>query len=114
MGLLLILAFVLEWFYPTLFEAFRHGQTPGKKAMGIVVVHANGSPLSFNGSLIRNLLRTADAFPLFYLLGFVCTLISPVISGLVTWPPIHWLSTWKRHPQSASRAVAKARPRTGR
>jgi len=77
MGLLLILAFVLEWFYPTLFEAFRHGQTPGKKAMGIVVVHANGSPLSFNGSLIRNLLRTADAFPLFYLLGFICTLISP-------------------------------------
>ena len=45
--------------------------------MGIAVVHANGSPLSFNGSLIRNLLRTADAFPLFYLLGFVTTLISP-------------------------------------
>ena len=45
--------------------------------MGIAVVHSNGSPLSFNGSLIRNLLCTADAFPLFYLLGFVSTLISP-------------------------------------
>ena len=77
MGLLLIMAFVLEWFSPPLFEASRHGQTPGKKAMRLVVVHANGSPLSFNGSLIRNLLRTADAFPLFYLLGFICTLISP-------------------------------------
>lgn len=76
-GLLLIIGFALEWFYPTLFEALRHGQTPGKKAMGIAVVHANGSPLSFNGSLIRNLLRTADAFPLFYLLGFITTLISP-------------------------------------
>ena len=76
-GVILISLFLLEWFYPTLFEAFRHGQTPGKKAMGLVVVHANGSPLSFNGSLIRNLLRTADAFPLFYLLGFICTLISP-------------------------------------
>lgn len=76
-GLLLIIGFALEWFYPTLFEALRNGQTPGKKAMGIAVVHANGSPLSFNGSLIRNLLRTADAFPLFYLLGFITTLISP-------------------------------------
>ncbi len=76
-GLLMIIGFALEWFYPTLFEALRHGQTPGKKAMGIAVVHANGSPLSFNGSLIRNLLRTADAFPLFYLLGFVTTLLSP-------------------------------------
>ncbi|ERP86703.1 RDD family protein [Alcanivorax sp. P2S70] len=76
-GLMLITLFLLEWFYPTLFEALRHGQTPGKKWMGIAVVHSNGSPLSFNGSLIRNLLRTADAFPLFYLLGFVSTLISP-------------------------------------
>ena len=76
-GMLLISLFLLEWFYPTLFEAFRNGQTPGKKAMGIAVVHSNGTPLSFNGSLIRNLLRTADAFPLFYLLGFVTTLISP-------------------------------------
>ncbi|MCG8394444.1 MAG: RDD family protein [Pseudomonadales bacterium] len=76
-GLLMILMFMLEWFYPALFEALRHGQTPGKKAMGIAVVHANGSPLSFNGSLIRNLLRTADAFPLFYLLGFITTLINP-------------------------------------
>ncbi|MCK0152213.1 RDD family protein [Alcanivorax sp. S6407] len=76
-GVILISLFLLEWFYPTLFEAFRNGQTPGKKFMGIAVVHSNGTPLSFNGSLIRNLLRTADAFPLFYLLGFVTTLISP-------------------------------------
>ncbi|MDX1804396.1 MAG: RDD family protein [Alcanivorax sp.] len=76
MGLAAILAFFLEWFYPTLFEAFRNGQTPGKKAMGLAVIHANGSPLSFNGSLIRNLLRTADIFPMFYLTGFVACLLS--------------------------------------
>ncbi|MGB1466165.1 MAG: RDD family protein [Alcanivorax nanhaiticus] len=76
-GIMLITLFLLEWFYPTLFEALRHGQTPGKKFMGIAVVHSNGTPLSFNGSLIRNLLRTADAFPLFYLLGFISTLLSP-------------------------------------
>ena len=77
LAIMLILGFLLEWFYPTLFEALRHGQTPGKKFMDIAVVHTNGTPLSFNGSLIRNLLRTADAFPLFYLLGFVSTLLSP-------------------------------------
>ena len=32
-GLMLITLFLLEWFYPTLFEALRHGQTPGKKMM---------------------------------------------------------------------------------
>jgi uncharacterized RDD family membrane protein YckC len=76
-GLLLIIGFAPDGLPPTLFDARRHGPTPDQTAMGSAVVHANGSPLSFNGSLIRNLLRTADAFPLFYLLGFVTTLISP-------------------------------------
>lgn len=75
-GLLLLAAFCLEWFYPTLFEAFWHGQTPGKKLMGLVVLHADGSPLSFNGSVLRNLLRSADIFPFFYLFGFVSVLFT--------------------------------------
>ena len=44
--------------------------------MGIAVVHADGTPLSFNGSLIRNLLRTADIFPFAYLTGLVAMLCS--------------------------------------
>lgn len=75
-GLLLIAVFALEWFYPVLFEAFWHGQTPGKRALGIAVVHANGTPLSFNGSLIRNLLRAADIFPFAYLTGLIAMLCS--------------------------------------
>lgn len=76
MGLLLIAIFALEWFYPVFFEAWWHGQTPGKRALGIAVVHADGTPLSFNGSLIRNLLRAADIFPFAYLTGLVTMLCS--------------------------------------
>jgi uncharacterized RDD family membrane protein YckC len=75
-GLMLIGIFLLEWFYPVFFEAFWHGQTPGKRTMKIAVVHANGTPLSFNGSLVRNLLRAADFFPFAYLTGLVAMMMS--------------------------------------
>ncbi|MCU5787635.1 RDD family protein [Alloalcanivorax marinus] len=76
-GLYLLLMFLLEWFYPVFFEMFWQGRTPGKRAVKLAVVHGNGAPLTFNGSLVRNLLRTADLFPIFYLTGFVVMLISP-------------------------------------
>ncbi|MGB1220410.1 MAG: RDD family protein [Alcanivoracaceae bacterium] len=75
-GLMLILIFLLEWFYPVLFELFMHGQTPGKRTMGLAVVHSDGSPVTANGSIVRNLLRTADMFPVFYLAGFLSMLVS--------------------------------------
>lgn len=73
-GLMLITVFLLEWFYPVLFEMLNNGQTPGKSAMKIAVTHTDGTPVTLNGSLIRNLLRTADMFPSFYLAGIVCML----------------------------------------
>jgi uncharacterized RDD family membrane protein YckC len=73
-GLMLILVFLLEWFYPVLFEVFRHGQTPGKKLMGLTVTHLDGTPVTLNGSLIRNLVRQADFFPVGYLVGCVAML----------------------------------------
>jgi uncharacterized RDD family membrane protein YckC len=73
-GLMLILVFLLEWFYPVLFEVLRHGQTPGKRALGIAVTHTDGTPVTLNGSLIRNLIRQADFFPMLYLTGFVAML----------------------------------------
>lgn len=75
-GLYLLLLFLMEWFYPVVFEVFAQGRTPGKKALGLAVVHGNGAPVSLNGSLVRNLLRTADLFPAFYLTGFLATLIT--------------------------------------
>jgi uncharacterized RDD family membrane protein YckC len=73
-GLMLILVFLLEWFYPVLFEVLRHGQTPGKRALGIAVTHTDGTPVTLNGSLIRNLIRQADFFPMLYLTGFIAML----------------------------------------
>ncbi|GAA5127815.1 RDD family protein [Alloalcanivorax gelatiniphagus] len=76
-GLYLLLMFLLEWFYPVFFEMLWQGRTPGKRALKLAVVHGNGAPLTFNGSLVRNLLRTADLFPICYLTGFLVMLISP-------------------------------------
>lgn len=65
-GVLLIVFFLVEWFYPLLFEYFRSGQTPGKKAMGIYVLNDDLTPLSFSSALTRNLLRAADFLPACY------------------------------------------------
>ena len=72
-GLQLLLIFLLEWLYPVVFEAIR-GATPGKKVMGILVCQDNGTPLSWNASLLRNLLRVADFLPFFYGFGLISIL----------------------------------------
>lgn len=73
-GFWMIFLFLIEWFYPVLFEVFWHGQTPGKRAMGISVIHDDLTPVSFGTSLVRNLLRTVDFLPFFYLTGVVTML----------------------------------------
>lgn len=71
LAIMLILGFLLEWFYPVLFEVLRNGQTPGKRAMGILVIHDNGTPVGWSSSVIRNLLRFVDFLPVGYLLGLI-------------------------------------------
>ena len=44
MGLFFISLFLIEWFYPVLFETMS-GATPGKKAMKLIVIHDNGTPV---------------------------------------------------------------------
>lgn len=73
-SLVLIGWFVLEWLYPVLFEV-RSGATPGKRAMGLQVVHDNGTPVAFNASMIRNIVRAADFLPLFYGFGLAAMLM---------------------------------------
>lgn len=74
-GLLLITVFVVEWFYPVLFE-ISSGATPGKKAMGLKVVHENGLPVNFGASLSRNLFRFIDFLPVCYVLGGICLMLN--------------------------------------
>lgn len=69
-AVMLICLFLLEWFYPVVFEVYS-GTTPGKRSLGLVVVHDNGTPVDLSSSLLRNLLRAADFFPVFYAAGLV-------------------------------------------
>ncbi|MCD4744434.1 MAG: RDD family protein [Desulfobacteraceae bacterium] len=69
-GMILVLSFLMEWFYPVFFEVYS-GATPGKKIVGLSVVHDNGTPVYFASSALRNLLRVADFFPLFYCTGLI-------------------------------------------
>lgn len=76
-GFVLVAAFVLEWFYPVFFEVLRRGQTPGKQVLGIAVVNNDLTPVTWNTSVVRNILRAADFLPMLYLGGLVCMLVDP-------------------------------------
>ena len=76
MGLFLVLLFLIEWFYPVLFEVFNQGQTPGKRAFRIRVLQDDGIPVAWSTSLIRNLLRAVDFLPVAYAFGLVSMLLN--------------------------------------
>ena len=75
-GFFLIIFFLLEWFYPVFFEVYRDGKTPGKKYMGLRVIHEDSTPVSFPSSLIRNLLRFVDFLPSFYVVGMIASMVN--------------------------------------
>lgn len=74
--LFIITLFLLEWLYPSVCEVHLAGATPGKRAMGIRVVHDDGRPVGWAASLIRNLLRAVDFFPMLYGAGLASMLAS--------------------------------------
>ncbi|MBK7976012.1 MAG: RDD family protein [Deltaproteobacteria bacterium] len=74
-GFLLVLMFVLEYFYFVACEVLLDGQSPGKRVCSLRVISANGTPLTWQRSLIRNLLRPADQIPFAYGVGGVLTLL---------------------------------------
>lgn len=55
--------------YCAIFESSKIQGTIGKRIIGAKVVAADGSRLSFGGSILRNVLKIVSALPLF--LGFV-------------------------------------------
>jgi uncharacterized RDD family membrane protein YckC len=73
-GFFLIFLFIIEWLYPVLFEVYMRGQTPGKKLLKISVINDDLSPVTLGTSMVRNLLRTVDFLPLFYLAGLISML----------------------------------------
>ncbi len=68
-GLASISAFLLLWWYMVLFEVLNQGRTPGKHILGLQVIYSDGTPISWSGSLTRNLLRVVDLLPFAYCVG---------------------------------------------
>jgi uncharacterized membrane protein SpoIIM required for sporulation/uncharacterized RDD family membrane protein YckC len=65
LGLVLVVVWVFAvfWGYFLWFEAFRDGRTPGKRLLSIRVVMEDGTPVTFEAAVIRNLLRIVDIQP---------------------------------------------------
>jgi uncharacterized RDD family membrane protein YckC len=63
--------FLLNWGYFTLFEAFWHGRTPGKRVARIRVIQQSGRAIGIFESMARNFIRYVDQIPFFYAVGVV-------------------------------------------
>jgi uncharacterized RDD family membrane protein YckC len=75
-GAMLIVAFLLEWLAMAAFEVWADGATPGKRALGLMVLHDDGTPVGWPAALVRNLLRAVDFLPAVYGFGLVTMLIN--------------------------------------
>ena len=72
----ILLNFLMLWGYFVLFEAFWHGQTPGKRVMKLRVLKDSGRSITLFESMTRNLLRLIDSMPSFYVVGLISMLCS--------------------------------------
>ena len=52
--------------YDVLWEVLGQGRTPGKRWAGLRVVRGDGAPVDLRASLVRNILRLIDGWPLMY------------------------------------------------
>lgn len=66
--------FLLQWSYHIYFDVKKGGQTPGKHLCGLRVVDSRGLPITFQQSLVRNVVRVLDFAPIFYGLGGLVSL----------------------------------------
>ena len=62
--------------YDVLFEVRAAGRTPGKRALGLRVVLADGAPVTLRASAVRNMVRLVE--------GVALTYVPAIISILVT------------------------------
>lgn len=107
-----ILAFVVFWFYPVLFEVLDHGRTPGKRALGLRVIAVNGAPVGWLAAFIRNLMRTVDMLPFGYATGLIVSLADPwgrrlgdMVAGTLV---VHNARPHEPQPAPVSAALAPA------
>jgi len=70
----------LTWLYFAGFESSELMATPGKVALGLVVLNLKGKPLEFGQATARNLLKLLSLVTL--LIGFLMMLMSPLSQTL--------------------------------
>ncbi|HEX7476366.1 MAG TPA: RDD family protein [Polyangiales bacterium] len=70
-----VLAFLIQWGYGAVLEWKWHGQTLGKRVVGLRVLQDSGTPITFVQAAIRNLVRIVDILPGTYLTGGVTALL---------------------------------------
>lgn len=63
--------FLIYYAYFAIFESVWNGQTPGKRAIGLRVIHMSGRPVGVFEAILRNIVRIADQFPGIYAIGIV-------------------------------------------
>jgi uncharacterized RDD family membrane protein YckC len=69
-------SFLILWGYFAFFEALMGGKTPGKKALKLKVVQADGQPARLRAVVVRNLVRIVDMLPTMYAVGVITILAS--------------------------------------
>lgn len=82
LGVGALLLFLVQWWYMVLFEVLYQGRTPGKRWLGLRVIHDDGTPVGWASSLTRNLLRFVDLLPFGYFLGALSCLWHPAFKRL--------------------------------
>jgi uncharacterized RDD family membrane protein YckC len=75
-AVVIIALFLVFYGYFAAFEAFWHGQTPGKRLVGLRVLSVSGRPVRVEEALLRNVLRVIDQLPGVYAIGIVSMLVS--------------------------------------
>lgn len=76
LAVLLLIQVGFEMLYFVVLEVATGGRSIGKRLLGLRVVKEGGFPIGLRESLIRNLLRTADALPANYLVGLTSMVAS--------------------------------------
>ncbi len=71
-----IVVFFLFYAYFFIFEWLWAGQTPGKRWLGLRVIHATGMPATWWPVFVRNLLRIIDFMPFLYGAGSLFAMLN--------------------------------------
>ena len=113
-GLFAVAMFLTYWGYPIICEVYFGGRSPGKRATGLEVVRADGLPVGWAESSLRNLLLVADFLPLAYATGLVCMLcdsqfrrLGDIVAGTLV---VHHERPRERQPAPPATPVAPPFP----